>query len=48
MPFNWRTTEFGLTPDRNAKDIRRLIASDYAAAFPPAFPMVVNTSHKPS
>ena len=48
IPFNWRTTEFGLTPDRNAKDIKRLIASDCAAALPPAFPMVVNTSHKPS
>ena len=47
IPFNCLTIAFGLTPDRNESEIRRLIASDCAAALPPAFPMAVKTSHKP-
>ena len=37
----------GSIPERSASEINRLIASDCAAALPPAFPIVVNTSHRP-
>ena len=46
IPFSCLTIACGSKSGRD-NEIKRLIASDCAAAFPPAFPMVVNTSHRP-
>ena len=47
IPLSCLTIAFGSSPERKDKEINRLIASDWAAALPPAFPIVVNTSHRP-
>ena len=47
IPLSCLTIDCGLIPDLNARDISLLIASDCAAAFPPALPIVVNTSQRP-
>jgi len=47
MPLSCFTIAFGSSPDLSARDINLLIASDWAAALPPAFPIAVKTSHSP-
>ena len=47
IPFNCLIIASGSTPDLKANEINRLIASDCAAALPPALPIVVKTSHNP-
>ncbi|GLI51592.1 hypothetical protein TSYNTROOL_16780 [Tepidanaerobacter syntrophicus] len=46
MPFSCSTIAFTSIPALRAKDIRRLVASDWDG-HPPALPKFVNTSHIP-